>query len=120
MDDKLLKWLFFSDGHALIFLASKSKSHEKRKYLHSAPTFGTADLNNGDGDTRAGHVWNQLTFLQDGALVEVYYGIAVCDIRTWASAVGVVNGLEVPDRPIEESVFTNKISEKQEFFSEME
>ena len=71
MDDNLFKWLSFSNGHALIFVASESNIHAKWKHLHTAATFGTANLNDGDGDTSVGHVWNQLHFVRDGALREV-------------------------------------------------
>ena len=36
-----------------------------------------------DGDTRAGHVWNQLLFDRDGALGGVYYGVTIPEIGTY-------------------------------------
>ena len=77
MDDNLFKWLCFSDGHALTFVARESNRRAKRKRLTKAATFGTANVKNGDGDTSAGHVWNRHIFVQDGAQGEVYYGIAL-------------------------------------------
>ena len=101
IDGDLFKWLFFSDGHALTFVASESNRHAKRNRLHTAATFGTANLTDGDRDTSAGHVRNQLIFVMDGALGEDYYDIALRDINNWASAVDVLDGLKVSDRPIE-------------------
>ena len=82
-------------------MASESNRHAKQKHLNTAETFGTANLNDGDRDTSAGNVWNQLIFIPDGALGEVYYSIALWDIRIWDSALDVVDGLKVSDRPIE-------------------
>ena len=93
MNDNLFKWLSFSNGHALAFVASESNRHAKQKRLHTAATLRTANLKDGDGDTSAGHVCNQLLFVRDSALGEVYYGTALRDIRIWASAVGLVDGL---------------------------
>ena len=101
MNDNLFKWLSFSNGHTLTFVASESNKHAKQKHLHTAAKFGTANLNDGDRDTSAGNVWNQLIFIPDGALGEVYYSIALWDIRIWDSALDVVDGLKVSDRPIE-------------------
>ena len=101
MDDNLFKWLSSSNGHTLTFMASESNRHAKRKHLHTAATFVTSNPNDWNGEISAGHAWNQLLFLRDGALGEVYYGIALWDIHIWASAVGVVDGLKVSDRPIE-------------------
>ena len=56
MDDNLFKCLSFSDGHTLVVVASESNRYAKRKRLHAAATFGTANLNDEDGYTRAVHV----------------------------------------------------------------
>ena len=83
MNDNLFKWLSFSNGHALAFVASESNRHAKQKRLHTAAVFGTVNVNDGDGDTSVGHIWNQLLFFQDGALREVYYGIALQNISVF-------------------------------------
>ena len=56
MDDNLFKWLSFSNGHALAFVASESNRHAKQKRLYTATMFGAANLNDEDGDTSAWHV----------------------------------------------------------------
>ena len=89
MDDNLFNLRSFSNGRALTFVASESNRHAKRKRLHTAATFGTANLKDGDGDTSAGHVWNHLLFLWDGALGEVYYGIALQDISAFGPVLRV-------------------------------
>ena len=81
-------------------MASEGNRHAKRKSLHTAATFGAANFNDWDGDTSAGHAWNQFLFLGDGVLGEVYYGISLRDIRIWARAVSVMDGLKVSDRSI--------------------